>query len=457
MTDQRDRGGRLPSRRLALALAAVPLVAILIADLAVLGHRDRPHRPHAVATPRPTTSSTDTQAERRALTARTTAIRQLLHRRSHAVLHHDLAQWMSVLDPAAKRFRAREKETFRNLHDVSFASWNYDFSPTRQQLPNRRTRHRHAATFLPSTFVLHYRLRGFDRRPTSLQQYPTFVHRGGQWFLASFTDFAKEGMASSRDLWDFGPVAVVRTPQVLVLGHPAALTLMHEIAGEVAADIPRVTSVWGRHWSRRVVVLVPATQHELGRVVGDPGKLDQIAAVATAEVSGRAGRPDPVGDRIGINPSNWPKLSFLGRQIVLTHELTHVATRRLTSASTPKWLAEGFADYVGYLGSGVPTTFVAQELRRDVVAGDVPARLPTNRQFRGGSGSLSQAYEGGWLACRLIAQRYGQRALVRFYAAVGRSRDSTNVAVEAAFNHVLHTSLQPFVRQWRGYLRAQLG
>ena len=232
---------------------------------------------------------------------------------------------------------------------------------------------------------------------------------------------------------------------------------MQLLADEAVSDIPRVTAVWGSRWAQRVVLLVPSTQHELSKVVDDYGDLDHIAAVATAEVQTHPGRPDPVGDRVGINPDNWPKLSSLGRRIVLTHELTHVATRSVTGAAMPTWLAEGFADYVGYLHSGIATDFAAQELAADVRAGRVPTQLPDNNEFDGNSKQLSQAYEGAWLACRLIAQRAGQDGLVRFYHVVGASPESADAAVAAGLRRVLHESTAQFTAQWRDYLIAQLG
>ena len=451
-------GERTPSRRFALALAAVPLVAILIADGAVLVHRaTRSTTPPsaAAASSRPSRSPVD-QAERLAEKARAAALTDLLARRSHAVLHHDKAEWMSTVDPAQPRFRRRQQAVFANMRQVPFASWSYTFVPTAPQLPDTQSRRYGVDSWAPANFSLHYRLRGFDRRPTNLRQYPTFVHRATGWFLASFTDFVNEGAKSAYDLWDFGPVAVVRTPTVLVLGHPDEFALMQSLASEVAADIPRVTAVWGHGWAQRAVVLAPDTQRELGQTVGDFGDLTHIAAVATAEVNEGSGKPDPVGDRIGINPRNWSKLSSLGRQIVLTHELTHVATRSVTSDATPTWLAEGFADYVGYLDSGVPTTFVAQELRADVLAGHAPAALPADSQFDGANRKLSQAYEGAWLACRLIAQKWGQRTLVRFYRAVGRSPNTPAVAVATASGPVLHESWSTFLVQWRRFVRAEL-
>ncbi len=69
---------------------------------------------------------------------------------------------------------------------------------------------------------------------------------------------------------------------------------------------------------------------------------------------------------------------------------------------------------------------------------------------------MPQAYEGAWLACRLIAQRAGQPALVRFYKLVGASPDEPDQAVAAALRAVLHETTAQFTAQWRGYVVSTL-
>jgi hypothetical protein len=224
----------------------------------------------------------------------------------------------------------------------------------------------------------------------------------------------------------------------------------------MAAAIPRVDSVWGGHWAQRVVVIVPDSQHELNRITGDPSDLSQIAAVASAEVRAAPGRPDPVGDRVGINPAAWPRLSPLARTIVLTHELTHVATRSVTGTSEPVWLTEGFADFVAYRQAGVPIQDVAADLAHAVRAGRVPTALPGDAQFSATSRQLALAYEGAWMACRLIAQRWGIATLDRLYSQVGTSSLPVGPALAAGLGQVLHLTPAQFVRDWRAYLRAQL-
>jgi hypothetical protein len=248
----------------------------------------------------------------------------------------------------------------------------------------------------------------------------------------------------------------IRRGPVLVVGPASQRATMVKVAELMKAAIPRVTAVWGPHWARRVVVEVPSTQHEFRRLTGDSGDLNRIAALTSAEVSANRGRPKPVGDRVTINPRVWPTLRRVGAAIVLTHELTHVATRADTGSQTPRWLAEGFADYVGYRGEGLPVTSAAAELARAVRAGRLPSRLPRNADFDGGAPRLAQSYEVSWLACRDIATRYGQPALVRFYRMVGRSRQTSARAVRAGLHRVLGLTSSEFTAQWRAYVRARL-
>ena len=48
----------------------------------------------------------------------------------------------------------------------------------------------------------------------------------------------------------------------------------------------------------------------------------------------------------------------------------------------------------------------------------MPAALPGPAEFATGTTHLGATYESAWLACVLLADRGGERALVRFYDAV---------------------------------------
>jgi hypothetical protein len=390
-----------------------------------------------------------------AAVARLHAVQGLLHRRSVAVVHRDRAAFMATIDPKAKRFRSSEARMFAALAPVPIASWSYAMTATARRPPPDASRY-HSAIWAPSYFALHYQLTGFDPKPTTLQQYPTFVERRGRWYLASLTDYARRGLVSATDIWNYGPVKVLRRHDLLVLGAPSQLGTMTQVAREAETAIGQVTAVWGRHWARRAVILVPATMHEMALIDDYKGDLSTLAALTSAEVSTAAGAPAPVGDRITINPANWPKLSAVGASIVVRHELTHVATRAVTGTRTPTWLAEGFADYVGFLDAPVSVDLAGAELKRLVDAGQSPKALPTNRDFRSSNAQLAAHYEAAWLACRYIAGRFGQPALVRFYRAVGTSPLQPPVALATALRDVLHLRVRQFTARWRHYVVTEL-
>lgn len=443
--------GREAARRRRARLTIAVTVVLLITAVVVVSVRSGGHRHGTATVPTPTGSVPPSGS-----TGRDRQIRGLLRQRSAAILHHDRRGFLATVDPQSPAFRRSQARMFANLARVHFASWSYRFAATSSHLSSPRLTRYRAPTWVPSSFVLHYRIAGFDRRPTARPQYPTFVRRNGRWYLGSLSDFVSQGKVSATDLWDYAPVHVVRKGRVLVLGPADELANMEQVAAVADAAIPNVDEVWGRHWAQRAVVLVPSTQREMGLIDADRGDLDQIAALTSAEVQSANGRPAPVGDRITINPRNWPDLGPLGQTVVLTHEMTHVATRADTGAQTPKWLAEGFAEYVGFHAVDVSTGLAAADLARRVQAGVVPRRLPTDHAFRGSSRTLSADYQSSWLACRYIADRYGQAALVRFYRAVGTSRLGSGAAVRAALHSVLHLSLARFTARWRTYLREQL-
>ena len=208
--------------------------------------------------------------------------------------------------------------------------------------------------------------------------------------------------------------------------------------------------MWGTQWSRRVIVIVPRTEEQMAGLLGaKPSEYAQIAAVTTGELGVEASRA--AADRVIVNPEAFRQLGPLGRRVVMTHEVTHVATRASTKPWTPTWLAEGFADYSGYLNSGVSARAAASELVKDLKKGQVPTQLPADDQFTTTRKDLAQAYEMGWLACRYIAEKYGRAKLVQFYRTVGAGPDET--AIDGAFDRVLNTSQPQFTAQWRGYLK----
>ncbi|OEJ51228.1 hypothetical protein BGM19_11950 [Streptomyces agglomeratus] len=369
-------------------------------------------------------------------------IQRTLDRRAAAVISRDEAAYLAPLDPAATRLRAAEREEFRNLAQVPLRSWEYRLTGLDRTGTGRAT----------ARVELRYRLAEYDEVPVKVAERLDLTRRDGRWYVAAERPPERGGAR----LWEQGEVTAVRGERSLVLGVGQDTELLRSMARTADRAVPAAGRAWPGRWSRRLVVLVPASLDGMGALLGAPAAgYRGIAAVTT----GSAGGPGAASsaDRVIVNPEAYGLLGDFGRRIVLTHEATHVATRAHTSAATPMWLSEGFADWAAYRGTGRTAGQAAPELQRSVRAADVPAALPADKDFgfAGDAGALARAYEGGWLACELIAREWGEERLTAFYRAVG-GHGRREGAVEKAMHEVLETTPEDFTVRWREYLRSRL-
>jgi hypothetical protein len=343
------------------------------------------------------------------VTERAGALTVILDRRAAALRRRDRAAWLSDVDPTAVAFRERQARAFATLRAVPIAAWRYTVEGAGAALPPGRAAALGAEAGVLRV-VLRYRIAGFDARDVEREQQLTVARRAGRWVLAGDTDAGSAAVAD-RDLWDVGAARVVRGERTLVIGTGP---LLERYAREGDSAARRVARLWRAPWPRRLIVLVPATSGQLLAVLGRPSAagLGQIAALTTGRTRG-----DGIvyGDRVVINPATYPTLSSRAREIVMAHETTHVATRAAARTPVPIWLSEGFADYVGYRDARVPVSIAAGDLIARVRSGRLPAALPDDADFDAARGEVSYAYNGAWLACRLIAQRHGERALASVY------------------------------------------
>lgn len=359
-------------------------------------------------------------------------LQRVLDRRATAVLDRDRVAFV----------RTGALSWFGNLSAVPLAAWSYRVTAL----------HRTGAT-ATADVELGYRVQGYDQAPVTVGRTLNLsLDKGGQWYV----DAELPARKAPQQLWDQGEVIVVRGEHSMVMGVAQSGEALHSYADLADHAVPAVSDVWGTHWSRHVVVLVPKSLAGMAGLLGSPASgYRGIAAVTTGETGAPARAP---ADRIIVNPEAYGVLGSLGKQVVLTHETTHVATRADTTPATPLWLSEGYADWVGYRDSGRTPEQAAPELWEAVGKGEVPNALPADRDFgfSGAATGLAQAYEGGWMACRMIADRWGEARLGEFYRAVG-TRQKRAGAVEDAMRKVLDTTPEEFTARWRDYLRAQLG
>ena len=424
-------------------------VQLAVSTLAVLALSGDPEPQAARAYAAPVTSVRNARVD---VKARAVAVHELLAARAAAVRQHDRTAFLATVDRRATAFRERQASYIDALDDVPVGRWEYQLDASNEQ-PHTAALDRLRGQWWAPDVTLQYALAGFDNRPTLQQQTLTFVLRDGRWYVASDSDFGA-ARRTGRGLWDGGPLQVRTGRSCLVLSHPGHERLTDQVADECEAAVPRVTGVWGPGWTQKVVVLIPSSSPELSSLIPGAGDLTQIAALATAELATPGKGYHPVGDRVLINPTTFGQLGRLGRRVVMTHEVTHVASRPVTGPSVPTWLVEGLADYVGYRDSGVPVPVAAEELRSDISAGVLPAALPTDKAFDGARSDLAQTYEMSWLAVRLIATRYGEGRMLALYRATGT--DPRDGALERALRS-LHLTAPALVAAWQADLRRELG
>ncbi|MER7780973.1 hypothetical protein ABTZ92_01430 [Streptomyces albidoflavus] len=352
----------------------------------------------------------------------------LLDRRATALRERDPAAWS-----ATSATSTGQDGLWARLAEVPLAGWAYRVAGVRADS---------ATATVEAT--LRYRLRGEDPAPATARRLLGLVRHEGRWRVRS--EEAAPGAAQL--LWDQGRVRARRGSWGLVLGTGSA-GQVREFARLAERAVPVADDAWGGDWPRRVVVLVPGSLAGTAALLGgEPDAYRGVAAVTT-------GTPEPgtPADRIVVNPEAYRELDSRGKQFVLTHETVHVATRSVTGPATPLWLSEGFADRAAHRAAPRPLPAAAPALAAAVARGEVPRALPDDAAFAfdGDGGALDRAYEGGWLACRLLADRWGEERLRAFYRAAGTR------AGEAAFREVLGTTRAQFTAAWRAYLRERLG
>ncbi|MFV2178975.1 hypothetical protein, partial [Actinomadura sp. LOL_011] len=357
----------------------------------------------------------------------------VLARRAEAVRSGDRAAFLATVAAAPAQFRAAEARRFDNLRRLPLGGW-------REEVADPRLAEDSDAVVV--RVETRYRFRGFDDGDAARVRQLTFAPRSGGWAVTG--DGSAHGFFDDAAIWDAGPLTVARGRACLVVGDTTGLD---GIAALLDAAVPAVTGVVGTGWARRAVALAPADPGLAGELAGS--RTDVASFAALAAVTPGPGK-EPGRDRVVVSPATFGRLNDLGRRVVLTHELTHVATGGARDDTTPLWLIEGFADYVGYRDAGIGVRDAAAELRREVAAGRLPARLPAPDDFAGDARRLSQSYQEAWLACRMIAERYGEATLVRLYRAAGRT------PLNAVLRAELGLAPDRFTAMWRDHLKKEL-
>jgi hypothetical protein len=422
-----------------LALVAV-LVAALAAGVVALRPEARPEPARQAATGRrpAATAPSDARVE----------VSKLLARRAQAVLRGDRAAFLATVDRRRTAYYRSQSALFARMRTVPFAAIAYRVTdPRNWATASVRRRYAPDRVYLPHV-QLRYRFKGQDASPVLARNYFTFVLTRSGWRIGGQGD----GLPTWRDdaeIWDGGPVGTLRTARTLVVFHPGGEQLAGRLLQAAERAYGQVAAAWPDRWERKVVILAPRDQAEAQRLVY-PRDVSRAAALAASSVeSGPVERV--LGNRIVANPRVLARYDTLNLQTVVTHEMTHVATRTLGNG-IPLFLVEGLADYTALRPLRLPLANTRPTLVDRVRSGRFDGRLPTARQLLGADGVL--AYEEASSFCLWVADRYGEGRLRALYRAFAGPTPPDAAGLDRGFRRVLKISRRTAEARWAAWVRA---
>jgi hypothetical protein len=180
---------------------------------------------------------------------------------------------------------------------------------------------------------------------------------------------------------------------------PSSESDVEALSASCARAVQAVAAVWPR-WSGAVDITVSP-------VPLDPG----IAAY----VDGRAVEGGPTtGDRVVVAPGLPAVLSREGLDIVLRHELTHLAMRSIGTRPLPQWVSEGIAMHVAYApleGEDTQPTAELRRLRELVDRGAWTISVPGEDEFQDPA-LRPDAYTAAWLGVEALVADLGLDVVV---------------------------------------------
>jgi hypothetical protein len=319
----------------------------------------------------------------------------------------------------------------RRLAALPFEGWTYDVAQVTTTADPRR---------FDVAARLDYRLAG-EPAPTgaALQLVVADTARG--WRVQ------EERSTTGSLLWEVGPLTVVTGARTLVIGvgNPAGgAAALRGWAADGAIAVRQIRAAVPDGWPGRLTLVVPGSSADTARLTGrSTESLEGLAAVTLAEAQPTAGSGQRVF-RVYLDLPVVAGISGVARQIVLRHEVTHVATGAPATNATPLWLEEGYAQYLGYRGSAVPLRVAVRDLRAD----RLPSRPPSDDEFTGQRAAA--AYEAAHVLCVVMAEQVGEDGLLRVYR-----RTASGLGFVAAWRSVAHEGQGALFAAWRDRMRAE--
>jgi hypothetical protein len=426
-------------KKLLIAVTAV-LVLAGGAWLASSNREDAGAGPQAETTPAETPAPEDPDARASAA--------QILRERARAVMERDRSAFLASIDPQAKAFRRQQRKVFDRLTSLRIGSYELVLQVGEDRAGDKHTRRYRRAddVYIPRVEET-YRFKGFDDADFISDLYFTFVLREGEWLIATDDDLSGK-VRTNRNLWDFGPVKQTRSKNVTVIQHPcrdagcAELDDSFFALAEAARN--RVKERWKEKWNGRVVVLVTSSRSEVRKIIDVNYAISNFVAFAYSRYPG-----------LGYSPARIvvDRATLAGRpseiiELVMAHEMAHVAASRASGPNIPLWVEEGLAEWIARPAGDDADLYYAQQ----VAAGAVRPALASNRQFRrSGADQLFNHYQASRTAVTYFIESFGYKKFVRFYKRLGDSHNdpgSPAKHLRTELRRATGMSLSQFSRRW---------
>lgn len=350
------------------------------------------------------------------------------------------------------------RDLWSGLRALPLASFRLTLDPTR---PDPALDELAPTSFtLPAVATL--RLKGWDAQPLRVPLLFVVNQVFETWSIVEDRTALADATAKRLEPWMFPGLRTTSTAHVLVVGERRHAAELQRLAGTLERLVADVRKVWPEaSWNGRVVAYAttstPFVRSWYGRsAAGDKGNGDRASFVAkVATLRGADGRAGSGPVRLVLTPYLLKQADRPGYAEILRHEMTHVATARLSPA-LPVWLVEGAAEYTGFArrtASGAldtTTTFGRHGLTKAEVSsmqrGTWHPTLQADSDFYGGAEkAVDEYYNSAFVTCLYIADRYGETALRRLYErAAALAGDSVLAPAlvatteKAALKEVLH-------------------
>jgi hypothetical protein len=424
---------------LAVLLAVALVAAVLVVRTGPAGTAGLPGSPPRAAGPaRPAAP---------ALPDARTDLPKLLAKRAKAIIDDDRTAFLSTVDKRQKTWYREQSTQFARLRTVPFSAFTYRVVALRTGTGLKR-RYDADQVYLGQVEA-RYRFEHQDASPVLTRHSFTFVLLPAGWRIAGKGDRRLQAR-DDVEIWDSGQVRTVRSARTLIVHHPGDEALARRLLTVADRAYAQVAAAWTGKWERKAVILVPRDQEEAEDLVG-ARDLSRVAALASSSIeSNESGRV--LGNRIVINTTNVVRYRLIDLQILITHEMTHVATRTLGDG-VPLLLVEGFADWAALQPVKYPFSVTRAALVREVRSGRFDGALPGDREFRGPDAGV--AYDEGSAFCLWVARTFGAARLRALYREFAGSSPTSPAELDHGFRDVLGLSRRTAERRWAAWVRDQ--